>query len=123
MGDSWITIVAMVAFFFLPIIFGNKRKKPESAGEVKNELEEFLSQLGMDELPEEESDGESEEIFREVYKAPEMKVRVVPVKESEKKVKEVEVENRVKVGSGMSKEEKRKLVIYSEVMSPKYKEY
>lgn len=122
MGDSWITIVAMVAFFFLPIIFGNK-KKPESAGEVKNELEEFLSQLGMDELPEEESDGESEEIFREVYKAPEMKVRVVPVKESEKKVKETEVENSVKVGSGMSKEEKRKLVIYSEVMSPKYKEY
>ena len=77
----------------------------------------------MDELPEEDSVGEFEAIFREVYKAPEMKVRVVPVKESEKKVKEAEVENSVKVGSGMSKEEKKKLVIYSEVMSPKYKEY
>ena len=54
MGDSWITIVAMAAFFILPIIFGNKRKKPESAGEVKNELEEFLSGLGMDDLSDEE---------------------------------------------------------------------
>ena len=123
MGDSWITIVAMVAFFFLPIIFGNKRKKPESAGEVKNELEEFLSGLGMDDLSDEESDSGSEEISREIYRAPEMKVRVVPEKTSEKRVENTEVDNSVKVGSGMSKEEKKKLVIYSEVMSPKYKEY
>ncbi len=123
MGDSWITIVAMAAFFILPIIFGNKRKKDDAARKAHDELEEFLSGLGMDELPEEDSVGESEEIFREVYKAPEMKVRVDPVKESEKKVKEAEVENSVKMGSGMSKEEKRKLIIYSEVMSPKYKEY
>lgn len=123
MGDSWITIVAMVAFFFLPIIFGNKRKKPESAGEVKNELEEFLSGLGMDDLSDEESDSRSEEISREIYRAPEMKVRVVPEKTSEKRVENTEVDNSVKVGSGMSKEEKKKLVIYSEVMSPKYKEY
>ena len=123
MGDSWITIVAMAAFFILPIIFGNKRKKPESAGEVKNELEEFLSGLGMDDLSDEESDSGSEEISREIYRAPEMRVRVVPEKTSEKRVENTEVDNSVKVGSGMSKEEKKKLVIYSEVMSPKYKEY
>ena len=123
MGDSWITIVAMAAFFILPIIFGNKRKKPESAGEVKNELEEFLSGLGMDDLSDEESDSGSEEISREIYRAPEMRVRVVPEKTSEKRVENTEVDKSVKVGSGMSKEEKKKLVIYSEVMSPKYKEY
>ena len=123
MGDSWITIVAMAAFFILPIIFGNKRKKPESAGEVKNELEEFLSGLGMDDLSDEESDSGSEEISREIYRAPERRVRVVPEKTSEKRVENTEVDKSVKVGSGMSKEEKKKLVIYSEVMSPKYKEY
>lgn len=120
MEESWITILIMVCFTLLPIIFDAKKKqKSAKSGEDASKLEELLSEFELV-IPKEEPDEESEgtEVALEEYEKPEIKIRPTVVKpDPEKKKKEVEV------GRGMSKEDKRKLVIYSEVMSPKYKEY
>lgn len=117
MGESWISILAMVAFFILPIIFGNNKKKHTSAPVDKSDFDEFLSELGLDgdDMVEEER-----VVERESYRKPQMNVKIVPQKVEQPEVKE---ENEVKLGRGMSKEDKKKLIIYSEVMNPKYKEY
>lgn len=120
MGESWISILAMVAFFILPIIFGNNKKKQRSAPIDKSDFDELLSELGLD-----GDDMGEDEIpqWRESYRRPEMEVKIVPKKVEHPEVEKVEKGEELKVGSGMSKEEKKKLIIYSEVMSPKYKEY
>ena len=111
MGESWITILIMVCFTLLPIIFDAKKKqKSAKSGEDASKLEELLSELELV-IPDEEPDEE--------YEKPEIKIRPTVVKPDPEK----NVKKEVEVGRGMSKEDKRKLVIYSEVMSPKYKEY
>jgi hypothetical protein len=118
MEESWISVLTMVAFFILPLIFG-KRKAKALSEQGKGDFQEFLSELGLDE-DEQEFDAEPE---REIYVRPVVRTKVVP-KEVKPKVADVPNEaDEVRVGRGMSKEEKRKLIIYSEVMSPKYKEY
>ena len=118
MEESWISVLTMVAFFILPLILGKKRAKDQSE-QGKGDLQEFLSELGLDE-DEPEFDSEPE---KETYIRPAVMIKVVP-KEVKPKVEDVRNEiDEVRVGRGMSKEEKRKLIIYSEVMSPKYKEY
>lgn len=118
MEGSWISVLAMVAFFILPLVLGKNKMKTQSKQD-KSDFQEFLSELGLgeDQL---EPEAEPE---KEIYARPVVKTRVVP-KEVKPKVADVPNEaDEVKVGRGMSKEEKRKLIIYSEVMSPKYKEY
>ena len=118
MEESWISVLAMVAFFILPLVLGKNKMKTQSKQD-KSDFQEFLSELGLDE-DEQEFDAEPE---REIYVRPVVKTKVVP-KEVKPKVADVPNEaDEVRVGRGMSKEEKRKLIIYSEVMSPKYKEY
>ncbi len=117
MEESWITILIMVCFTLLPIIFDAKKKqKSAKSGEDASKLEELLSELELV-IPEEEP--EETDIVLEEYQKPEIKIRPTVVKPDPEKNEKKEVE----VGRGMSKEDKRKLVIYSEVMSPKYKEY
>lgn len=117
MGESWITILIMVCFTLLPIIFDAKKKqKSAKSGEDASKLEELLSELELV-IPEEEP--EETDIVLEEYQKPEIKIRPTVVKPDPEK----NVKKEVEVGRGMSKEDKRKLVIYSEVMSPKYKEY
>lgn len=117
MEESWITILIMVCFTLLPIIFDAKKKqKSAKSGEDASKLEELLSELELV-IPEEEP--EETDIVLEEYEKPEIKIRPTVVKPDPEKNEKKEVE----VGRGMSKEDKRKLVIYSEVMSPKYKEY
>lgn len=121
MEESWITILIMVCFTLLPIIFDAKKKQRSAkSGEDASKLEELLSELELV-IPDEEPDEESEEtdIVLEEYQKPEIKIRPTVVKPDPEK----NVKKEVEVGRGMSKEDKRKLVIYSEVMSPKYKEY
>lgn len=124
MDESWISVLIMVAFFILPVIFG-KGKKKEAEKDGKNLWEEIFSEVDYDQISQE--DGTPGYNFnKESYIRP--KVKVV---ESSKVVSEADVaeeeniipKSGVKVGTGMSKEEKKKLIIYSEVMSPKYKEY
>lgn len=118
MEESWITILIMVCFTLLPIIFDAKKKqKSAKSGEDASKLEELLSELELV-IPDEEPDEETE-VALEEYEKPEIKIRPTVVKPDPEKNEKKEVE----VGRGMSKEDKRKLVIYSEVMSPKYKEY
>lgn len=117
MGESWITILIMVCFTLLPIIFDAKKKqKSAKSGEDASKLEELLSELELV-IPDEES--EETDVALEEYEKPEIKIRPTVVKPDPEK----NVKKEVEVGRGMSKEDKRKLVIYSEVMSPKYKEY
>lgn len=117
MEESWITILIMVCFTLLPIIFDAKKKqKSAKSGEDASKLEELLSELELV-IPDEES--EETAVALEEYQKPEIKIRQTVVKPDPEKNEKKEVE----VGRGMSKEDKRKLVIYSEVMSPKYKEY
>ncbi|MBR2298056.1 MAG: hypothetical protein IKA45_04180 [Bacteroidales bacterium] len=117
MGESWITILIMVCFTLLPIIFDAKKKQRSAkSGEDASKLEELLSELELV-IPEEEP--EETDIVLEEYEKPEIKIRPTVVKPDPEK----NVKKEVEVGRGMSKEDKRKLVIYSEVMSPKYKEY
>lgn len=117
MEESWITILIMVCFTLLPIIFDAKKKqKSAKSGEDASKLEELLSELELV-IPEEEP--EETDIVLEEYQKPEIKIRPTVVKPDPEK----NVKKEVEVGRGMSKEDKRKLVIYSEVMSPKYKEY
>lgn len=117
MGESWITILIMVCFTLLPIIFDAKKKqKSAKSGEDASKLEELLSELELV-IPDVES--EETEVALEEYQKPEIKIRPTVVKPDPEK----NVKKEVEVGRGMSKEDKRKLVIYSEVMSPKYKEY
>ena len=117
MGESWITILIMVCFTLLPIIFDAKKKqKSAKSGEDASKLEELLSELELV-IPDEES--KETEVALKKKKKPEIKIRPTVVKPDPEK----NVKKEVEVGRGMSKEDKRKLVIYSEVMSPKYKEY
>lgn len=117
MEESWITILIMVCFTLLPIIFDAKKKqKSAKSGEDASKLEELLSEFELV-IPEEEP--EEADIVLEEYEKPEIKIRPTVVKPDPEK----NVKKEVEVGRGMSKEDKRKLVIYSEVMSPKYKEY
>lgn len=117
MEESWITILIMVCFTLLPIIFDAKKKqKSAKSGEDASKLEELLSEFELV-IPEEEP--EETDIVLEEYQKPEIKIRPTVVKPDPEKNEKKEVE----VGRGMSKEDKKKLVIYSEVMSPKYKEY
>lgn len=118
MEGSWISVLAMVAFFILPLVLGKNKMKTQSKQD-KSDFQEFLSELGLGE-DEQEFDAEPE---REIYVRPVVRTKVIP-KEVKPKVADVPNEaDEVRVGRGMSKEEKRKLIIYSEVMSPKYKEY
>lgn len=117
MGESWITILMMVCFFLLPIIFDQKKKRKSSETEDQTEdggsdFNELLSELELD-LQERDLEEETKE-------ASEIKMSSPAVKPHHQ---EPDVQKDVKVGRGMSKEDKKKLVIYSEVMSPKYKEY
>lgn len=117
MGESWITILMMVCFFLLPIIFDQKKKRKSSETEDQTEdggsdFNELLSELELD-LQEEDSEDEIKEV-------PEIKISSTAAKPHHQ---EPEVQKDVKAGRGMSKEDKKKLIIYSEVMSPKYKEY
>ncbi len=116
MGESWISVLAMVAFFILPIILGNKGKGKKK----ENTIEEFLSELGFDQedLIEEV---EAVEAQKDKYESPQIKEVSVNNTHTEKPDADNNAE--LIVGKGMSREEKKKLVIYSEVMSPKYKEY
>lgn len=105
MDESWLSILLTVLFVISPILFGAKKKKEEKG------IEEY--ELELDE--------------RKYYQGPEIDIQV---QEKEKEtVKKVEIKEEedtkqdVEVGDGMPKEEKKKLIIYSEVMSPKYKEY
>lgn len=124
MDESWISVLIMVAFFILPIIFG-KGKKREAEKEEKNLWEEIFSEVDIDHMSE---DFETQEynFNRERYVKPNVKIVEKPKTVSEADVAEEDNiidGNEVKVGTGMSKDEKKKLIIYSEVMSPKYKEY
>lgn len=124
MDESWISVLIMVAFFILPIIFG-KGKKREAEKEEKNLWEEIFSEVDIDHMSE---DFETQEynFNRERYVKPNVKIVEKPKMVSEADVAEednIVDGNEVKVGTGMSKDEKKKLIIYSEVMSPKYKEY
>lgn len=124
MDESWISVLIMVAFFILPIIFG-KGKKREAEKEEKNLWEEIFSEVDIDHMSE---DFETQEynFNRERYVKPNVKIVEKPKTVSEADVAEennIIDGNEVKVGTGMSKDEKKKLIIYSEVMSPKYKEY
>lgn len=117
MEESWITILIMVCFTLLPIIFDAKKKQRSAkSGEDASKLEELLSELELV-IPDEEP--EETDVALEEYEKPEIKIRPTVVKPDPEK----NVKKEVEVGRGMSKEDKRKLVIYSEVMSPKYKEY
>lgn len=118
MEEFWIPVFTMLAFLILPLTLVKKKEKDQSE-QGKGALREFLSELGFDE-DEPEFDSEPE---KEIYIRPAVMTKVVP-KEVKPKVEDVRNEiDEVRVGRGMSKEEKRKLIIYSEVMSPKYKEY
>ncbi|MBO7249002.1 MAG: hypothetical protein J6U88_02840 [Bacteroidales bacterium] len=115
MGESWIPILSLVVFFILPLILGGKGKKKED-----NTIGELLSELGLDQenLVEEI---EAVEEQKDKYVSPQ--INAVIMKDSHVEEPDADENMEVKVGKGMSREEKKKLVIYSEVMSPKYKEY
>lgn len=105
MDESWLSILLTVLFVVFPIIFGSKKKKEEKG------IEEYEFELEV----------------KEHYQKPDLDIRIQEKKKKEvERVEIKEVEDKiqdVEVGDGMPKEEKKKLIIYSEVMSPKYKEY
>ena len=122
MESPFIAILIAAFCYIIPVLISKRKKDGRVIGQILDQLEEIK------EIPQEEDEqedileSEQAEVVEAVEEPVLEKVAASPLQEPEQKPvleEKANLEERAK----MSPEEKRKLVVYSEIMSPKYKEY